>query len=147
MWITPLTNVHGGEHDPFVHRNNKTLLVFETNISEKAKTKQFEGQDHLVVPVVAAKEIVMNNLLYPERELKLNIKSWNGVPVTVNHPNKDGENISVNSPVMLEKFSVGKFFNVKYDRGIKGEIWVNIKQAEEKGFDSVISNLEIGIMM
>ena len=126
---------------------NKNILIFKTNITERAKVKQFEGQDHLVVPVVAAKEAVMNDYLYPERELKKNIKSWNGVPITINHPNESGEDVSVNSPMMMEMFSVGKFFNVKYDGGVKGEIWLNVKQAEEKGFDEIISNLKDGVMM
>ncbi len=125
----------------------KDLFTFKTNMSEKAKIKQLEGQDHLVFPVIAAKEVVMNELLYPENELKKNVVSWNGVPITVNHPTKNEQNVSINSPEMLEKFSVGKFFNVRYDNGVKGEMWFNISQAEGKGFDKVVSGLKDGVMM
>ena len=123
------------------------IIQFKANITETATIQMLEGEQHLVVPVVAAIETVMNRLLYTKNEMQKSIQGWNGVPVTAGHPETDNGYVSANSPSMLEKFGIGKFFNVKYDEGIKGEIWINLKRAMRKGFDQIISKLEQGEMM
>jgi hypothetical protein len=123
------------------------IIQFKANITETATIQMLDNEEHLVVPVVAAIETVMNRLLYTKNEMQKSIQGWNGVPITVGHPETDEGYASANSPSMLEKFGIGKFFNVKYDDGIKGEIWINLKNAMKKGFNQIISKLEQGEMM
>lgn len=123
------------------------IIQFKANITETASMQMLDNEEHLVVPVVAAIETVMNRLLYTKNEMQKSIQGWNGVPITVGHPQTDEGYASANSPSMLEKFGIGKFFNVKYDEGIKGEIWINLKNAMKKGFNQIISKLEQGEMM
>jgi hypothetical protein len=123
------------------------IIQFKANITETATIQMLDNEEHLVVPVVAAIETVMNKLLYTKNEMQKSIQGWNGVPITVGHPQTDEGYASANSPSMLEKFGIGKFFNVKYDEGIKGEIWINLKNAMKKGFNQIISKLEQGEMM
>lgn len=123
------------------------IIQFKANITETATIQMLEGEEHLVVPVIAAIETVMNRLLYTKNEMERSISGWNGVPVTAGHPETDNGYVSANSPSMLEKFGIGKFFNVKYDEGIKGEIWINLKNAMKKGFNQILAKLEQGEMM
>ena len=54
------------------------------------KTRDLEGRDHYVVPVVMAVEGVLNGnngpLFYPGTELKKSALLWNGRPVLLYHP-------------------------------------------------------------
>ena len=131
-----------------VKSRNSSIIYFTANATKKAEIKTFDGHDNLVIPVVAALESVMNGLLYTKNEMIKSIQSWNGAPVTVNHPTTDeGVNISANSPSAMEKFNIGHFFNVVYDAGIKGEIWINIEKANKKGFSNIVETFKSGGLM
>lgn len=89
-----------------------------------------EGIDYLVVPVVMMVEGVHNGshgaLLHQAEELGKFPASWNGIPVTINHPNVDGQDVSANDPKVLEEFGTGRVFNTKMteDGKLKGEAWI-----------------------
>ena len=122
---------------------NKSMLA-------KAERKMISNEEHLVVPVVAIVEGVLNNLLYTSDEIKTFASSWNGVPVPVNHPVKKGANVSANSVEFEESVNIGKFFNVNFDdvsKSLKGEIWININKAESLGYSSIVESLEAGELM
>jgi|GEM_PF-3305428 len=106
--------------------------------SYSIKEEQFEGRPHLVVPVVILVEGVHAGTsgarFYPGDEIGKYINSWNGVPVPVFHPQEWGEYVSANTPQLLERWSVGRFFNASFDPDgskLKGEVWVDIAKAEE----------------
>lgn len=112
------------------------------------RREQLDGSDHLVVPCVAAVEGVMNNIFYPKEVLENFVNTWNGVPVPVNHPKKNGYNVSANATEFENSINVGKFFNVNFaNNSIKGEIWINIEKAVRLGFEWLINKLESGEMM
>ena len=123
------------------------MITLKANKTAKAERKVLDGIEHLVLPVIAAKEGVMNGLFYPENELRGFVEAWNGVPVPIYHPSVNGINVSANSPDIEEKWNVGKFFNVHWDNAIKGEVWINIEKAEKIGHKEVVERLENGEMM
>ena len=123
------------------------MITLKANKTAKAERKTLDDIEHLVLPVIAAKEGVMNGLFYPENELRGFVEAWNGVPVPIYHPSVNGINVSANSPDIEEKWNVGKFFNVHWDNAIKGEVWINIEKAEKIGHKEVIERLENGEMM
>lgn len=89
-----------------------------------------DGARHIVVPVVMLRSsVVMNSVLVPMEEVYP--ISWNGVPVTVHHPQNDGgQYISANSPEVVEDWTVGRIFNARLDSGaLKAEAWINIDKA------------------
>ena len=107
------------------------MTGFRANVSTATlKVKKWNGKDHLVGPVIMAREIVMNGLLYPSSELKTSIPHWNGRPVVNGHP-KDGDNyISANDPAVLEKSGLGFVFNASIDKASrqKAELWLDIEK-------------------
>ncbi len=116
------------------------MMVNETHHS------QFMGRDFLVVPVIMAKsDVVMNGCLVPAEEM-LPI-AWNGVPVTVRHPQTDVGHMSANTPDTLEEYAVGTIFNTKWVEGsLRAEAWVDVQRAEDV-YPGLIAKLESGDAM
>lgn len=105
------------------------LFAVQLRKSEIRQTK-FEGRDYIVVPVIMARsDVVMNGAVFPEDEYFP--ESWNGVPVTVGHPEtKSGSFLSANSPQALTDWSIGRIFNAEVVSGtLRGEAWIDVKRA------------------
>ena len=93
----------------------------------RVKTQTRDGQKYLVVPVVMMLEGVHNGshgpMLHTEQELSQNVESWNGIPVTIGHPQLNGVNVSANLPNIP---SVGAIYNTRWDNGkLKAEAWLH----------------------
>jgi hypothetical protein len=73
----------------------------------------WDGREHLVVPVVALQEAVIHavnakNAEYvPSASLTASVGKWNGHPLVVGHPVRDGRQISAHSPEVLERHGFG----------------------------------------
>jgi len=109
-------------------------------IRGELRTSQFNGREHLVVPVVALVEGVLHAVNAPTPELVLAEEfskvpeGWNGRPLTWDHPSLNGQRVSANEPLVLEKMSVGQVFNSSIDGdSLKMEGWIDVERAEEMG--------------
>jgi hypothetical protein len=112
------------------------------------KVKTLNGKSYLVGPVIMAKEIVMNKLLYPASDLKASVMHWNGCPLVVNHPkDSDGNFISANSPDVLEEVGIGMVFNTKFDakKRLCSEAWLDVELLEKH--EDVKAIIEAGDML
>lgn len=100
--------------------SQRTISVHSTG---SASVRMHEGREHLVVPVVAIVEGVLNESLLLAEEFGRYVDTWNNRPVPVLHPEENGRAISANWPDVVER-SIGKFFNAKLaDKKLVGEIW------------------------
>ena len=134
-----------------VDNQKQNKAVFSANMSKLVETKQFDGRDFYVVPVVLICEGVHNGVYYSCEELGNLAEGWNGRPVTRNHPVQvvsldDGSEveipISANNPTVHEKQTIGKLFNVFFESPkLKGEAWIDIEKAKAVAPD-VIELLE-----
>lgn len=99
------------------------------NLARNSRRETTDGIDYLVVPVVMARiGVEMNGALIDEAELFP--ASWNGVPVTLGHP--ETETLTANTPQALEKWGLGRIFNAHLDDGaLKGEAWIDIAKADK----------------
>jgi hypothetical protein len=103
----------------------------KVNFALPTRQEMFESKRHLVVPVVLMAEGVHNGVYYSSEELSKYPQSWNGIPVPIFHPSEKGENVSANSPNVLEK-TVGRLFNVNFSEGkLKGELWIDVEKAQK----------------
>lgn len=74
-----------------------------------AQTTTWKGKEHLVVPCVALMEGVIHavNATTPEyvpfEALSKSVDKWNGHPLVVGHPVRDGKQISAYDPKVLDK--------------------------------------------
>lgn len=101
------------------------------------RTEQYQGREHLVVPVIALVEGVVHAMNAPAPELvraETLAKAplgWNGRPVFFGHPMKGGRPVSGNSPDLLDTDAIGTIFNA----ALKGtkltmEAWVDVLKAD-----------------
>jgi hypothetical protein len=111
------------------------------NIAASPRREMYEGTDYLIVPIVLLKQTVVNGAYVDASELIA--PSWNGVPVTVHHPQDDGSAfISANSPQVLSKYHVGRIFNAELDGDtLKGEAWIEVERAN-KVMPALVDRLE-----
>jgi hypothetical protein len=100
-------------------------------LASEITSTTYEDELYLIVPVVMAKNgIVMNGSLTDIAEFIP--EAWNGVPVTVDHPNDGGNFATANSPKTLTDWHIGRIFNAKVeDDALKAEAWINIKRADK----------------
>lgn len=110
------------------------------------RREKLDGRPHLVVPVIAAPEGVMNEALYTAVEWRKSLPSWNGRPITIGHPfDTNGRPLSANSPDM-SKITIGHLYNVTFDGKFKGEMWLDLDKVKRMGGDAqtAVQRLEKG---
>ena len=102
--------------------------------------KKFQGKDHLIVPLVALVEGVLQGMTAPTPELAPASvfgkvpEGWNGRPVVVNHPEMNGKPVSANIPEVVESRQIGQVFNSTLDDAkLKMEAWIDLEKVEEIG--------------
>lgn len=98
----------------------------------EVRQETFEERPYIVVPVVMMKQGVhignKGPILHTAEELSKFPSSWDGIPVTISHPIRDGKAVSANSPQILEESKVGQIFNTHYDDGLKAEAWIDLEK-------------------
>jgi hypothetical protein len=94
-----------------------------------------DGRDYLVTPVVAIKEGVLNGEFVPAQEIAISTDQWNGVPITIGHPQMEGNPVSlIQHPDVISDVVIGEFRHAAFDgKGLRGEIWIDIELAKKQG--------------
>ena len=115
---------------------NEDMGVYNTPATEyEIRSAKLHKRKHIVVPVVMMVEGVHSGnhgaVYHSANELQKFVDSWNGIPVVIDHPKKDGVHVSANQPDILEE-SVGKVFKTTFDNGkLKAEVWLDEEQLKE----------------
>lgn len=105
-------------------------MLFTINqTTAPTRRESLNGQEFLVVPVVALREGVLNDELMLAEEFSHGFEAWNGRAVTIGHPELHGENVSANTPGMLDEIAVGQLFNtsIRGDRMVS-EMWIDLSR-------------------
>lgn len=119
--------------------------AIKLNLMAPTRREMFEGREHLVAPVVAIVEGVLNEALLLEEEFGRYPAAWNGIPVPVFHPMINGEYVSANIPQVLERNTIGRFFNASVSDGrLRGEIWIDLERAQAMGLAEMAAAIERG---
>jgi len=113
---------------------NNSYSLINTNSAYTISVRKHEGEKHLVVPVVMMVEGVHNGshgpLFHPATELGKFPEVWNGIPVIVSHPQKNGVYVSANSPDIVDEQVIGRVYNTRMEDGkLKAEVWINENKA------------------
>lgn len=97
------------------------------NLVSKVRPEKRNGRDFLVARAVLLVPGVLPGsegpLTYTAEDTALAVNDWNGVPLVVYHPQKDGRYVSAKSP---EWDWVGMVFNVKFTDKLEGECWFDV---------------------
>lgn len=124
-------------------------LQFVANQIQVAQVRRIthtDGRDYLIAPDIPIREGVLNGLYYPANEITAYVDAWNGKPLTLGHPQANGQPISANSPDIFSQ-SPGFFFNADWRDGrLHGEWWIDIAKAQSIGGDAIkiMERLEAG---
>lgn len=88
-----------------------------------------QEKKHLIVPVTMIVEGVLSGsagpLLHLAEDFGKFPEAWNGIPVVINHPAINGQNVSANSPEVIEAEKVGTVYNTKIENNkLIAEVWL-----------------------
>ena len=122
----------------------RQYLIANVDTKAEIEYKNYEGVEHLVVPVIAAQQGVMNNLFYPANEFSDWLETWNDVPVPISHPKVNNVAVSAKTPRIQELTSVGRFFNVEFtkDNKLKGKIWINTDKVKKLNAEYILDRFK-----
>lgn len=116
---------------------NTKFQTVSINVKVASSRKEmFQGREHLVVPIVALVEGVLQGATAPTPELALAsefgkfVQGWNGRPVTLGHPMRDNKFVSASaSPKVFEEEALGFLFNsVIEGTSLKTEAWIDLSK-------------------
>lgn len=124
----------------------KEKISFQLFKNEAVTRVYLDGTEYIVIPVIAAKEMVMNRRFYSAEELAMTAPFWNGRPITLNHPQED----SANTTQYLETIWIGHFFNVTFteEKELKGEMWIRAWKLEKLStstFDRIVQGEALNV--
>lgn len=134
----------------------KTYQAIRAHVSGAYTTSTLHGKEYIVVPVVALVEGVIQGMAAEGPELALAEEfgrypdSWNGRPIVMSHPTKDGKPISANSPEALEEYQIGFIFNASLvGTQLQHEAWVDVERMQALNDDSkeILEILQKGEMI
>lgn len=125
--------------------NSLDIYTITTDPEYTIQEKQHDGKTYWVVPVVMMREGVHKGshgpLLHRAEDLGHFVESWNGIPVTIKHPQKDGRMVSANAPDILDSYNVGRIYGAYMDGDrLKGEAWLNpdrLKQVSDMAYQFI----------
>lgn len=110
----------------------KNLFQISNNeTGYEIRSKEVNGINYWIVPVVMMVEGVHSGsrgpMLYTTEELAASVGAWNGVPVTIAHPqNDEGKYISANTPGVLSDI-VGRIYHPKMKgEKLTAEAWIDV---------------------
>lgn len=117
----------------------RIMATGEADVSA-IREETFRGRTYTVVPVVALVQSVIQGLnaeepeFAPADEFGKFPMTWNGRPITLNHPSRDGVLTSANDPDIREEFEFGFIANTTLDDDkLKMEAWLDDEIIETKG--------------
>lgn len=101
----------------------------------RMRHEQYQGKEYVVVPVAMLTEGVHNGsggaLYYPPEEMWRTAAAWNFKPVTLHHPNRNGQFVSAADPEVLERQQVGTVMNAAWADGkLRAEVWLDEDRME-----------------
>jgi hypothetical protein len=117
--------------------------------SGKLRHEVREGRRFWVAPLTMIVPGVLNGsqgaLYYPPDEISKTHRAWHGVPVTVNHPDKNGMPCSIMEEGIWDKFGIGlvQFPTVNDDGKLLAEAWIDEALCRSRRPD-ILQNLRAG---
>jgi hypothetical protein len=109
----------------------QTLTI---NADSEVRREELFGEEYLVAPVTAVREMVLKDEFLEFDEIKRTAQAWNGTLMTLGHPKQNGGHVPASVPKRFHEYGIGWLFNVNAissDRKLDGEAWINIQASKE----------------
>ena len=126
----------------------KTMTLKVSATSAPKRVHQY-GNEYIVIPVVAAKEGVMNGVYYSEDLFKRTLNAWEHTPVVLYHPkNEIGEDVTARTLDVIHKRGLGTFQNVSVsEKKLLGEFWLEVWKTSRIVGEIILAEIEAGTPM
>jgi hypothetical protein len=114
--------------------------------SAEIRTANFEGREHLVIPVIS---LIGNSIIHalnapgkefvPASVIERSAIEWSGRPCVGDHPkDSNGKPISANDIAVCERFAFGRLANSRFENNcLQFDAWLDPSKAEKVGRDAV----------
>lgn len=110
--------------------SNALQIVANRIDGTRVESRQRDGREWLVAPVVMIAEGVLNGELVPATEFGRHAGSWNGRPIVLGHPMADGVPVSANDPAILEQYGIGQVFGAEFrENKLPAWAWIDVDRA------------------
>lgn len=123
------------------------LVTISVNAIGRIRRETLNGRQYVVASATLIVPGVLPGsggpLLYPLEEIRRNFFAWNGMPVTLGHPMRDGMPISARQPSVWRTSVIGTLFNVSAEDKLRGEIWFDV-ETTRRADPSILNRLERG---
>jgi len=120
------------------------------NLTGSIRRESRNGRNYVVAPMTLIVPGVLNGsdgpLYYPPEEILKNPTDWNGVPLVVYHPIRNGVPTSARDPDIAEKQEIGRVYHAAIDDDgkLKAEGWFEL-DAVKRVDSRILSALEKGL--
>lgn len=93
------------------------------------------GRRMRVIPAVMVQQQVLNNNLgatfLPADEIAASVDSWNGMPVVLRHPTRNGQPVSARTEATLNARGLGMVLNARAEDGkLKAELYLDVERMQ-----------------
>jgi len=102
----------------------------------RPRREMYQGREHVVVPVIALLEGVIHAInaetpeFVPYKTLAHQPERWDGAPVVLNHPAKNGVQISAKEPGVFDAQGLGTIFKACVrNKKLALEAWIDVEKA------------------
>lgn len=135
---------------PIGNQVQNLLTTITANLSGQVRKETLHDREYLVAPLTMIVPGVLAGskgpLLYPEDEVRKNPSAWNGMPIVVNHPTKNGIPVEARSPDVLERHQIGTVFNTKFNGKLVAEGWFDLERTRRTNigiYEQLVNNQPI----
>lgn len=124
------------------------------NDQSVVRHQMHEGKQHIILPVTMMVEGVHHGsqgaIYHSIDELGKIPASWNGIPIVINHPQRDGNFVSANSPDIIDSsVTVGRVYNTNVQGNrLRAEAWLVEEKLIEHAsdvFDAINNNTPVEV--
>jgi hypothetical protein len=103
--------------------------------ASRYRYETLSGKQYLVVPMTMIVPGVLNGskgpLLYPHDEVNKDPTPWNKIPITLNHPVREGRNVSAHFNGVLDEQGIGFVDRASSGKKLTGEAWIDVARANK----------------
>lgn len=122
------------------------METLTSNLTGKVRRAELHGRAYLVAPLSMIVPGVLHGskgpLYYPPEEIARNVDAWNGMPIVVYHPERNGQPVSARSPEILETQAIGTVFKATYNGKLSAEGWFDeerTRSVDDRILESLLS--------
>ncbi len=107
------------------------------NLTGKTRKVSRNGVEYVVAPMTLIVPGVLNGslgpLLYPPDEIARSVQTWNGLPLTLGHPqDTEGQYVSGRDPAVIDAQGIGQVFNARVvgKGNLVADAWFNVNDTQ-----------------